>query len=380
MPKTRVLVSCLFVLVLFASAAGAAPRVLERTVHAEALGEDVAVSIYLPAGYDSGTDSYPVLYMVEHDLYFRAVTGAVETYARLDLIPELIVVGVETNDRWRDFTPTRAGIPGREIIANSGGAGRYRDFLADELMPSVVAEFRVEPYAIVCGHSIAGLFAVDALFADRDLFQAGLVTSPSLWWDEETTTARLRSLLAAGPAPEKTLYVGMGDDGPTMIEPAERLRDVLAAGGADLCFAYRFYPEADHQTILVKAFAAGLQFVFADWTPPAELLDGGLPAVLDHYVRLSQRYRFAIDPPEPMLNRLGYRLMGAGDLDGALAAFVKNVELHPDSANVHDSLGEVRFNRGEFVEAGRSYAKSLELDPGNDNAREMLARIEARAR
>ncbi len=80
---------------------------------------------------------------------------------------------------------------------------------------------------------------------------------------------------------------------------------------------------------------------------------------------------------EGTLNALGYQLMGANQLEGAIIIFELNVELHPEASNPYDSLGEGYMNAGRTAEAITNYRKSLELDPGNTNAVEMLKRLES---
>ncbi|MCK5330475.1 MAG: tetratricopeptide repeat protein, partial [Candidatus Marinimicrobia bacterium] len=80
---------------------------------------------------------------------------------------------------------------------------------------------------------------------------------------------------------------------------------------------------------------------------------------------------------EGSLNGLGYQLMGAGQLDGAITIFELNVELYPEASNPYDSLGEAYMNAERTEEAIINYRKSLELDPGNTNAVEMLRRLES---
>jgi CubicO group peptidase (beta-lactamase class C family) len=76
-------------------------------------------------------------------------------------------------------------------------------------------------------------------------------------------------------------------------------------------------------------------------------------------------------------NRIGYDLLAREKIADAIAAFELNARLFPDSANVHDSLGEALMVAGRTSEAIASYERSLELDPRNDNARQMLARLRA---
>ncbi len=80
---------------------------------------------------------------------------------------------------------------------------------------------------------------------------------------------------------------------------------------------------------------------------------------------------------ENRLNRLGYRLLQDRRSQPAFALLQLNVDLHPESANAWDSLGEAHFVAGNEQEATRSYERSLELNPDNENARDVLARLRA---
>ena len=79
---------------------------------------------------------------------------------------------------------------------------------------------------------------------------------------------------------------------------------------------------------------------------------------------------------EREFNELGYRLMGAGDLPGAIEILKLNVEMFPESANAYDSLGEAFMNNGDNQNAILNYRKSLELNPENSNAVQMLEKLE----
>ena len=80
---------------------------------------------------------------------------------------------------------------------------------------------------------------------------------------------------------------------------------------------------------------------------------------------------------EAELNAYGYQLLAAGDTAEAVAMFRLNVERHPDSWNVHDSLGEGLAAAGATTAAVRSYRKALELAPEGQKGRieEILARL-----
>ena len=75
---------------------------------------------------------------------------------------------------------------------------------------------------------------------------------------------------------------------------------------------------------------------------------------------------------ESGINDAGYRLLRAGEIDGAVEVFDLNTDAFPESANAWDSLGEALMERGDRDRSIESYRRSLELDPSNDNAREQL--------
>lgn len=80
---------------------------------------------------------------------------------------------------------------------------------------------------------------------------------------------------------------------------------------------------------------------------------------------------------ESEINSAGYRLLGDERVEEAIAVFTRNTEAFPESANTWDSLAEAHMIRGDRELAIRHYRRSLELDPGNHNAREKLAELGA---
>jgi tetratricopeptide (TPR) repeat protein len=71
------------------------------------------------------------------------------------------------------------------------------------------------------------------------------------------------------------------------------------------------------------------------------------------------------------LNEMGYERLGA-DAERAIEIFRLSIDLFPEAANPWDSLGEGLLYLGDFDESLASYERSLELDPGNDNARSRI--------
>ena len=108
----------------------------------------------------------------------------------------------------------------------------------------------------------------------------------------------------------------------------------------------------------------------------ATIAEKGMDAALKQYRTLlaspqAGEYNFS----EREINLLGYDVLGQGKPKDAIRIFELNVENYPKSPNVYDSLAEAYMKAGNNDRAIANYRKSLELNPGNKNATEMLAKL-----
>jgi CubicO group peptidase (beta-lactamase class C family) len=101
----------------------------------------------------------------------------------------------------------------------------------------------------------------------------------------------------------------------------------------------------------------------------------GSPAALQRYEELKKTNSPAQKVDEGTLNGLGYMLLSVGKTSDAIVIFQRNVHEYPQSGNVYDSLGEAYMKAGQKELAIQNYDKSLQLDPKNQNAIEMLKKL-----
>jgi len=125
------------------------------------------------------------------------------------------------------------------------------------------------------------------------------------------------------------------------------------------------------------------------YTPPklsgAELLyrtyrAQGVAATVQRYRSLKQSADPAYDFGESELNELGYELLGKNKTQDAIEILKLNVEAFPSSSNVYDGLGEAFMKNGNKELAIENYKKSLELNPKNSNAEDMIKKLTRRER
>jgi len=101
----------------------------------------------------------------------------------------------------------------------------------------------------------------------------------------------------------------------------------------------------------------------------------GIDAAIALYQQLRTTAPTRYDFSEQQLNGLGYGLLEKRRHVDAIRIFELNVRQFPTSANVFDSLGEALYRSGKRAEAAQAYARAVELDPSNVNAREMLLKL-----
>ena len=93
-----------------------------------------------------------------------------------------------------------------------------------------------------------------------------------------------------------------------------------------------------------------------------------------HYDSLMDLHDYQYDVPW-LLNQVGYDLLHEKLFDEAIQIFKLNVKRYPEDSNSYDSLGEAYMLSGQKELAVENYKKSLELDPKNQNAVDMIAKL-----
>jgi predicted Zn-dependent protease len=78
---------------------------------------------------------------------------------------------------------------------------------------------------------------------------------------------------------------------------------------------------------------------------------------------------------EGTINRLGYALLQEKDPSSAVVLFKLNTKAYPDSANAWDSLGDGYEATNDIQDARMAYARSVELNPGNEHAKSELVKL-----
>lgn len=106
------------------------------------------------------------------------------------------------------------------------------------------------------------------------------------------------------------------------------------------------------------------------------LMSENVAAAISQYRKLKKERPAEYDFSEKELNALGYQLLNHARIADAIEIFKLNVEMFPNGSNTYDSLGEAYLRNNDRDLAIKNYKKSLELNPKNANAIEVLKKLE----
>ena len=141
------LVGCAF----FAGTGNASPVTIGQSfrLQSSVLKETREYQVAVPADYaESDPNRFPVLYVLDGETHFVHTAAAAAFLEQNGEIPEVIVVGVTSTVRVRDFTQT----DWPQVWVGGGGAARFKEFLASELIPTIERRYRTNGFRILSGH------------------------------------------------------------------------------------------------------------------------------------------------------------------------------------------------------------------------------------
>lgn len=233
------------------------------TIESKVLGETRQINVYLPPGYAEAADKrLPVLYMPDGGMAedFLHVAGLVQVSVGNGTMRLFILVGIENTERRRDMTGPTENPKDKEIAPRVGGSEAFRKFVRTELIPDVKARYRTTDETAVIGESLAGLFVVETLLLEPELFDTYIAFDPSLWWNNEHLLKIAPEQLAKDTKLNKTLYFAGSSD---MGDLAQRFADILTKSApSGVHWHYEPMLEEKHSTIYHPAALKAFRFLF----------------------------------------------------------------------------------------------------------------------
>ena len=220
------------------------------TIESKALGETRRINVYRPSPYGLASDApLPVMYMPDGGIQedFLHVAGLLQVSTGNETMRPFLLVGIENTQRRRDMTD---------------GSQAFRTFIRTELMPAIKARYRTLGETAIVGESLAGLFVVETLVAEPNLFDTYIAFDPSLWWNDGKLVSSAGALLKSGSMGKARLYLATSRDGDRDDATAKFAGMLKAAAPSGLEWQYHQMPDETHATIYHPAALRAFRTLF----------------------------------------------------------------------------------------------------------------------
>jgi predicted alpha/beta superfamily hydrolase len=328
--------------------------------------EDRILWIRVPASYNeqsSAKQTYPVIYVLDGKTAFFPVTGVVSFMSEQGhvnyQIPEMIVVGVDTEKRFRDLTPIastkqpngeEAKTPEQKLMMKgSGGGEQFLKFMQEEVFTYVEKNYRTNPYRIYIGHSLGGLTATYTFLKHPNLFNAAIAIDPSLWWDGAKYVNEAPELLKTMPKDQtRKYYVSVIDSsnyGGSLQFHSKSIYNMGKAMGdaslKNLQYKVDYIPNTDHSSIPMLSWYNGLLFIFEGYHKSHYDYMKDPDAIESHFKEIETKIGLKMDPPQAIFEILVHYLTSPDRYpDPVKARKVLNMALkyYPNSIYFQDKL------------------------------------------
>lgn len=268
------------------------------------LKEERIIQVLLPETYKPGSaEKYDVLYILDGDSNLKSIS-AIQQFAQSEShMPPMILVAVFNTHRDRDLLPTRVA-PGAP-----SGAANFLSFFKNELIPYVDRSYPTNGNNLLFGHSFGGLFAMYALLAEPQLFNAYLAIDPSFWWDGGYMNKFADSKLSAALQPGKSLFIaGREGDGLRQMGIADMDSVLKGKAPQDLHWKIAAYAGETHGSVRLKGIYDGLRFFYEGYSSKAVEFHPMNGMVLKdepykvYHIGGSELVRYTTDGSEPTLS------------------------------------------------------------------------------
>ena len=363
----------LIVLLLFATLASYAQNLDDIVIakrikiNSNILGQERTIYVSTPINYANSDKKYPVLYLLDgSEVTISYATGLIRNLTDYEIVPEMIVVAISSDNRKQDFTPTVPKDIPEDFLKRMqpGGADKFLSYIETEIFPFIEKNYRVIPYRIFAGHSDAGLCVAYAFVSHNNMFNAYIATSPSLGWDSNIVIKVAEEKIATMNFKYKQLFVSTGGkELPQSIADAHTFARILKLKApVDLKWTFNYNENEDHYSQATIALYNGLRFIYDDWKMDyEEMAQRGLDAIKIFFKNQTEKYGYEILPDGYTLINIGMDATQFGKQEEALKIFTYNTQIHPQFPDAFSSLGDCYLNTGNNGLAIKSFEKAVEL-------------------
>jgi tetratricopeptide (TPR) repeat protein len=327
-----------------------------RKLHSEVTNEDRTLLVWLPRSYDQSAISYPVVYLLygqNTSVYLLPAITACDMLAASGVIPEMIIVGVASAERYRDYSSISDG-----YIENTVR------FFVDELFPFIYSNYRTLNYRIVIGPQAGAVFSFYALLNHPDLFHAYIIENPFVGQNREILFNMAGRFFNKNLTFNRFLYIKEEkDSNPVYVATASEFAEIMKSRTPKdfrFCFSLEepsgyFVPPVPVKNGLIKLFD---KYKFPDTLRVKNLND-----IKCFYKNISKKYGVDLAAPEHVLTIESDKLLSAGNYAELSELLEYMLSIYPKSLNALMRTGDIKRITGDYESAIKYYDEFLKIMP-----------------
>ena len=332
------------------------------------LEENRPLSIYLPPSYFSKPkQNYPVLYILDGEYNFRYVSGILELQAGIaENIPEMILVAISGKGSKNYKENCKPFVQG---IQDSGNADQVLEFIEKELTPYIESKYRTLNYKILAGHSIGGLFIINATLKKPSLFNNYIAISPALWWEDNAINTVAENIYESKSPNKANVYVSRANEKGMGIEK------FLKLVGPE--FKFKQFENENHNSVGAPTYEWALQDIFKIWKVDKTYFDSS-KEFKDYKDKVSSYYKLSVPVADGVLyNTVLYILKDNEEELNKVKEIVDNS--YPNSKAYLISLLATNYIKSKNYEQARKIIiNGLNENPDSFELYEKLAEVDLR--
>lgn len=380
--KHTIILSILLLIFIFNTEAQKTAEVIsigeKVTFFSKVLNENRRLWVYEPAQTSVQQVSekrYPVLYLLDGEAQFYSTVGLIQQLSQANLnsiLPEMIVVGIENTNRYRDLIP------------KANATNPFVSFLEKELFQYIDANYTTAPYKVLVGHSLGGLLAVNILCNQPEMFNAYIAIDPSMWYSDEQFLSQAMSKIPTQKLTDRKLFVGIANSlppGTTLkniskdkSKDSQHIRSILKLGDflnkqqiKGIQYKQNFYEEENHNSVPLLTQYDGLRSIFdyyksdlseKDFQDTTSLI---VTKLRSHYQKVSKGLGYTVAPPEEFISYIAYDALSKKHFSKTKSLLALNLENYPRSNKAHAGYADYLSATGDIATAMVFYKQSLQI-------------------
>ena len=340
------------------------------TIKSDTYKTDRKIAVFLPPYYEEiKNEKLNVVYVFDGQFepLFNYITNSISYLSAIGEINNMIIVGIYSDDRRKEFTPEPESAEGRTkwlAKLEYGFSNLLDKHLINEVFPLIEKTYNVNKYRIGIGHSLGGTYLINSFAENQKLFNSYIAISPNLEFENNQIQNKIEKLLIKSTEINTFLNVSVGNLDETELKFTKGIKTLETilnnSKTKGLKYRFEYLTNANHSTspfleIPIALIEFSKYFKKPNDDKLLEILNNkNLDFTLEmknYYLEKSNWLEYNFLPSENEVNSLAYFCLNNKNPKESLKIISWALDLYPNGINLYDSKAEILENLNKNTEA-----------------------------